>query len=465
MKAFIVAALFALLIAGSTIVGGSPSSKPSQTSNVVSYNARTDFALVPLPTTIPSMGAATGAGDAATDPDFHARIYRLTDINTLPGARFPAQQVWQMNCGGWADWRVSNVDSTKIFICHNGGGIFELPFDPATGMPGHARQILGATFPQWSKTQKDVAFAMASSDEPEIVRLDFSGPSLKMSTVVNLAKVPNCAEKDFAGGLKWREFSAAWDDSTFAVAATTGVQDTAHMIYVWNAKTGCQAYDTQAGTVNGAQITGSSERFQIHAIKLSGDGKVVLIAPYGVRERHFWRVGTTEVDTADSTMNFGHYAMGYAKVLNTMGRTSDRKKWCKLGIALRSLTALTSPAFLLTSQQCADVVPQGDDHLSWNNDDTSDNQPFATSTVVNPFGAPITAPWQDEILVFTQDGTVHREAHTFNSGNAKFFTCQNAIGSISQDGKWFFYSSDWEGTLGTNNAGEKRCDDFAVALH
>jgi hypothetical protein len=464
MKAFPIAAFLLVLIAGlaSTKARLAPA-ETAPTSAIDSYAARTDFAVVPIPTPLPNMAGAQGAGTSVLDPDFHTRIYRLTDINTAGETRYAPQQEWQMNCGGWGAFRVSNVDSTKIFICNNGGGTFLLPFDPATGTPGAAKRLPhGVGFPHWSKTQQNVAFALANSKNPEVVRLDFSVWPPRITPVVNLAKVQNCAQQ-FAGKSEWKELSAAWDDATFAVAVGEKFQGSAHTVYVWNAKAGCQVYDTEAETVNGARVPGATESFSIHAIKISGDGKIVMVGGDRMM-RHFWDIGTATVETARAMVNVGHFAMGYSSFLNTAESTSDGK-WCKLGMAIRPLTVLTSVKYLLTSKQCGDTLTVGDDHVSWNNDDTTDKQPFATSTVSGPPNVSIKAAWEDEILVFMQDGAVHREAHTFDSGRSKFFACRNAIGSISQDGKWFFFSSDWEGGLGRDSAGNPRCDDFAAELH
>lgn len=428
------------------------------------YGARTDFAVAPVPSPTPSMGGAHGRGNSISDPDFGSRIYRLTDIDTLPSARYFRQQEWFTSCGGWGAFRVSNLDSTKLFICNNGGNAFVLPFDGLTGKPGTVSPIPGIQgSPEWSKTQTNLAFGISQSRNPEIVQLDFSVLPPRESTIVNLAKVPHCAEQ-FAGTATWKELSTSWDDATFAMAIGNGAQGSAHMVYVWNTKTGCQTYDTEARTVNGSPVQGSVESFFVHSIRMSGDGKVVVVTPSGgISSRRFWYVGSTRVENSQSDVNNGHFAMGHHSILNAGGYTSDGK-WCKLGMSIRALTALSSPFHVLGSKQCGDTLAKGDDHVSWNNDDTTDQRPFATSTVTVPLGSAITAPWQNEILIFMHDGTVHREAHTFNSGKSRFFSCQNAIGSISQDGKWFFFSSDWEGGLGTDKAGNLRCDDFAVAL-
>lgn len=464
MKLFVSISVVSLLILVSRFTFGRANSPANIAEHA--YNARTDFAIVPVPHPVPNMGGAQGTGNSIIDPDFGSRIHRLTDIGTFPNARYAQQQEWSMNCGGWAAFRVSNLDSTKIFICSGGGGAFVLPFDPSTGKTGAAIAVSGIQgSPEWSKIQRNIAFGIPQSKTPEIVRLDFSALPPGRSTVVNLAKVPHCAEQ-FAGTAEWEELSTAWDDATFAMAIGDGGQGSAHLVYVWSAKTGCQTYDTEAQTVNGSPLharTGGG--FSVHSIKISGDGKVVIVSPSGSSNlRRFWYAGTSNVEDDASDVNYGHFAMGYGAIVNSGGRTSDGK-WCKLGTSIRLLTALSSPFYVLNSKQCGDTLANGDDHVSWNNDDETDKRPFATSTITVPLGSPITVPWQNEILVLMQNGMVHREAHTFNSGKSKFFACQNAIGSISQDGKWFFFPSDWEGTLGTDKAGNLRCDDFAVALH
>lgn len=429
------------------------------TPETVSYSARTDLTVIPMPKTTPSIGEAKGAGESIVDPDFGTQIYRLTDVDTIPND----QRIWHMNCGGWGAFRVSNVDSTKLFICANGGATFLLPFDPATGKPGRAERLPSDVpgYPEWSKTEPNIAFGFGRSSDPEIIRIDFSTGHPKVTPVVNLAKVPNCAQA-FSGKKGWRELSVAWDDATFAVAVGTGVQDSAHSVYVWNAKTGCQTYDTQAGTVNGARVSGDASSFLIHSIQISGDGNVVMVG--GPSGRYFWHVGTATVETVrKGGINQGHFAMGYNSFLNNAEPTSDGK-WCKLGMAIWDLSDFPRVRYLLTSQQCGNRQTSGEDHVSWNNDDTSDSQPFATSTALGPDKL-ISAPWQDEVLAMMQNGTVHREAHTFNSGKSKSFACRYAIGSISQDGKWFFFSSDWEETLWKDKSGNPRCDDFAVRLH
>jgi hypothetical protein len=67
--------------------------------------------------------------------------------------------------------------------------------------------------------------------------------------------------------------------------------------------------------------------------------------------------------------------------------------------------------------------------------------------------------WDDEILAVRTDGevvTVWRFAH-HRSRYTKFW--DSPRGNVSQDGRWFLFTSNWEGTLGTD-----RVDAFIVEL-
>jgi hypothetical protein len=94
-----------------------------------------------------------------------------------------------------------------------------------------------------------------------------------------------------------------------------------------------------------------------------------------------------------------------------------------------------------------------DNHLSWQNANSSDNNPYLYSS--DP--AAITYAWDQEIVGQSTDGSgkVWRFAHTFATYQSPYFSTSDAIGSVSQDGKFFIWSSDWSGQLGdcgSNNA-------------
>ena len=117
------------------------------------------------------------------------------------------------------------------------------------------------------------------------------------------------------------------------------------------------------------------------------------------------------------------------------------------------------------------LVPVYDLHIGWNNVDANDTYPFCYSqyTVNNP--VPNVA-WYKEIMCASPvDGTVWRFAHTFDTNKSHRFNDLDAIGTVSQDGRFFMWSSDWMGTLGSESGGSTctvgvncRGDVFVVEL-
>ena len=94
------------------------------------------------------------------------------------------------------------------------------------------------------------------------------------------------------------------------------------------------------------------------------------------------------------------------------------------------------------------------------------NPLFAVTTNVNPPNQIYPSPAYDEVIAVTTDGSGkrYRFGQTFNSGNSKYFIVQNAIGVVDQSGKYLLFSSDWQGTLGTENDGTPRGDVFIMEL-
>ena len=79
--------------------------------------------------------------------------------------------------------------------------------------------------------------------------------------------------------------------------------------------------------------------------------------------------------------------------------------------------------------------------------------------------------WRNEIFLIFQDGTFRRFAHNLISGQSQDFEAQYAIGTVSQDGRFFSFASDWLGTLGSTSGAlsctvgaDCRSDVFVVEL-
>jgi len=438
------------------------------------YTSRTDFALIPLPVPLPSVGGSVGAGNCITEPGYNNLVCRATDINTLGATTFATEQEFTSCCGGWADLNAWNSNSTMFFVSTGGGGLVTMSFNPTTQAtaPLYGQPLSGVRGGWWSYSNPQLAYALANSPDPVIASLTFSSQTTPPQPVViaDLATAPNCLPV-LMGTTGWKELAVSRDEQTFVVGAGTGTQNSAIYAIVYNRTKGCRWYNTQTGQIGGnwgpaGQAT-TTDLYTLHSVRISGDGQTVFLGPAsGTNYRHFWNVNGLQVNSAKNNVNYGHFAVGYSGMINTANYTADGV-WCKLGMAYRTFGNLTNPTYVIpTVAQCGDTEIYGDDHSSWNNNDTSDDQPFFTSTVTVPYGTAITSAWQNEILGFSiaNPGTVWRFLSTYSTGTSQFFSCSIGVGTVSQDGKWFSFTSDWGNTLGVDAAGNKRCDVFVGQL-
>ena len=122
------------------------------------------------------------------------------------------------------------------------------------------------------------------------------------------------------------------------------------------------------------------------------------------------------------------------------------------------------------------AVLNSDQHTSQFNTDVADTNPVAffttqvdtsaTGLFLNSSSNPNCTGgncslWNELFLLFPNyaggnQATELRVGHTFNSGSNLGFTEQNAIGEITPDGNWLYFTSDMEGTLGSQ-AGAANC--------
>lgn len=111
-----------------------------------------------------------------------------------------------------------------------------------------------------------------------------------------------------------------------------------------------------------------------------------------------------------------------------------------------------------------------DKHISWNDANPEDTIPacFSTYRDDNPTtpGAPLKVDraWENEVDCVETDGKaqkVWRFAHTYSTGRSFWATPR---GNVSQDGRYYMFTSDWEEELGKDSDGHYRTDAFIVQL-
>lgn len=238
----------------------------------------------------------------------------------------------------------------------------------------------------------------------------------------------------------------------------------------------------------------STAGFNVHNARISRDGAAIKITPAGANTLFFWFPQTATVTACStggeghagvSSFCGGHTVLGYSHLINNGGPGST------FSLLDRPLSNLNDFRRLVPAE---DSVPLGmDTHWSWNNDDAADTAPVCgafsgrgAGTVGDGTRNPATNPllsvrqaWDREIVCVATAGSpkVWRFAHHHSTGacnaNAKVDSCFGsiAIGNVSQDGKFYLFSSDWDWSLGSElrdpgcpSSGRCRADVFIVEL-
>ncbi len=417
---------------------------------------------VPTP---PNVGNLIGENTIITDPNFGNRIVRITDANTNPNPNF-VNRTFETVTSGSADENIWNLDSTLLIVQDTGARAYPFTFDPNTMQ---AARMYVSSYPDtnglttsgggvWSRVNPNILYA---TPETAISKYDFSDRNTPPSPqlVYDFTSSPKCLPAGFTKTWQARGGLSA-DDSVIGMGySNKGGQGTGVYAVAYKAGSGCTVLNTQTGQVSGDWgQTGAiniPDHWLIHNVKMSKDGNWLVIATAGCLTTtcshgpYFWQIGTTNVSSCGAGgLCTGHWTEGYSHWINNNGTPLSNQVMRLFGVP-SSATNITH------------VFPQGltgnlDQHQSWNNVDPADSVPFI-STTWSPT-TPFPAPWYNEIIAVAADGsgTTWRFAHSFITTHNQNFSTQYGIGSVSQDGKWFAFSSDWMGTLGSES-GSKTC--------
>lgn len=252
-------------------------------------------------------------------------------------------------------------------------------------------------------------------------------------------------------------------------------------------------YVQNSGLVKGpAPPNTNTAGYDIHEARINRAGDVIRVFCRGCNNSiFFWKPGTTNVSACrggpggQGVAGYcgGHNVMGYQHVINHGGPGPG------VSLLLRPFSNLFEMRQLIPY-----AVPATEDsHWSWNNTDPADTAPvcgsfyksnprFVSDGTFDVSSNPllrIEHPWDREIVCAATSGapTVWRFAHHRSTGaanaNARAGSSFGAtvIGNVSQDGKFYIFSSDWEWTLGSRrdspgcpSSGTCRVDSFVVEL-
>jgi hypothetical protein len=432
-------------------------SPQSSTCGPQQYCARTDRRVEPYPEKPPVIGPP---GSIINDPNFGSRILRVTDGSSDP--KQPGRPLFTPSSAEQNSW---NKSSTMFYITTSGGQFLLYDFDPAAMTARSARipNLDWGAEPQFSFQQASILYGM---NHRKVVFEQYDTSSGRASQINDPSKCVKLDSRDTGHAL-----TVSADDNRF-MTVLGPMQDKNYMVYVYDRTQGCRWYNTQTGEIGGQWgpkgTVSVSDRFTLHNARMAKSGKFVYMVPGGGGSGgHRWLVW--DIDTMNisgcSKGCSGHHAVGYSHIIGTSGIGHPLDVWLRPPDHLDTFTPIISGL----------DVAKGfwyDSHFSWNNVDPNDSAPvcFSTYRPTNPDtpGAAllVTGPWDNEIDCAETDGKaskVWRFAHTYSTARNGFWSTPR--GNVSQDGRFFMFTSDWEDQLGKTPNGDKyRTDVFIVEL-
>jgi hypothetical protein len=402
----------------------------------------------------PALPVLGPAGSSLTDPCFGTTITRVTDAVLADGSS------WRVASNAHvASW---NADASRFYLIGQAGKqIFALeggavrPFakvssqcEPTFSRSDPAR--LYAVGGPVTRTVQAVPLEAAGVGDPiELLDLDTLG-------------LPDLVEpRTYVGGMVTSDISiaiffggAGQDAHHYAGVLLEGAADFAYLI------------DTLAEPGLG---------FKLHSIAIDHSGRFVVLYPVQAKPFHMviWDLehGTfTPVTEAP----WGHDTQGYGIEINhdtaPNGQEWDAAQW-----VIRPLDQLDTCADLITPVLRPKEVYL-DDHASWHNarpDSDGPSRPVITATYrYNNEACPWRA-WDDEVIAIATAGPsivyrfCHHRSDARDEGNpAGTYFWYQPIPSVSPDGRFVLFTSNWEKTLGPDpgDAGRSRQDVFLVEL-
>lgn len=423
---------------------------------------RTDLSIVQLPSTLPAFGGAVGKNIIQVDPDFKQPIVRLSDSTDKSGSTIKTAD--GASAGLW------NHNDTMFLARATGGWPILYQFNPST-MQGMRVPLLvmngGNISFCFSRVNAAVLYALQGTKVFKILfTKDINGNWVSPTTaslVCDFAKV-------LPTGFIVKSSSAflvSYDDTTFGVALSSGIQNTAIYCCVYqtgHAGAGYRLLNTQTGIITGGwgtlgPVSLSSPTFKfpftMHEFWMTPNPNFATIVPYQTKGTQLiWNIpNNTIVDPSNS----GHQGYGMQHLYVGGPGGGQIAEFAYSNLAKR----LVIPASGLPSGQSPVQTYAGDQHFAIGHIDPLDNTKVWVSSQSQVY--PFTSAWMNEIRgIRIIDGVVFRACHTFNSGLSKEFITQNAIAIPSQSGNFVAFSSDMMQTLGMDSNGNFRGDIFVV---
>lgn len=444
------------------------------------YTAQTGVGIVQPVIPTPNVGNRLGMNTCTTPGDFGKQICRMTDAALDPSH---PNFTFNTTSSGSGDLNLWNTNSTLLTIQSEGSRAYPLAFNPATmttsrlypssaGWTASGGFYLAIGGTGWSYANPMLLYTITGTllQSYDFTGYNTGGSPPTPATVYNFATSSNCLGSSYMSTwVSFGEESKFPADQIFLTAeSNAGDQDTGTDVVAYKVGSGCSRLNTGTGTVTGdwgsTGTVGIGDKFYVHNVKISKDGQWAIVAQAACISTcvsqlpYFWQIGTTNLYASCTGANGcgGHWTEGVSTFIN--GFNSPLGQMDARPFASNALGVPIIPGLPLAG--CS--VVQSDRHQNWSNDNSSDTTPFFATSASVGVNAQVpgsyNCAWVNEVMAIEPGtGTVFRFAHTYATGLNWSFDSQNAIGGVSQDGRFYMWTSDWQGTLGNASGGNGSC--------
>lgn len=234
-------------------------------------------------------------------------------------------------------------------------------------------------------------------------------------------------------------------------------------VVVYDKQWGCRWYNTQTGQIGGQWgmkgYASTATSYLIRHAYLSKNGQYAMIM-----ENNFgwylWNLLTLQVTPCAITSKMdcaGYGVLGFNSYINGPAVLDQMQ------VVKRPLNSIAN--FL----DLYDPIPSPSNwgqqlHFTWSNVNTLDSSPVCGSSY--GYDTDIDQPYDGEIFCIETDGgasTVWRFAHDRAAYVAPYFQTQ-PLGNVSRNGRYYLFTSDWDGQLGISSDGTPDSAVFIVKL-
>lgn len=403
------------------------------------------------------------------DPDFGSLMVRVTDANTnvkRPGEFFRTDASGAQNF--WS------ADTRKFLVLGQEGEDFAFGFDPATmsisslpnARPGQPLMIPLRPGPTFSFLDPDLIYGTTNQKPLVISSYRFStGALTPIVDTTTCGLQPPIGSGTGSWARSDDDVGISSDETRISISEVGPQYSKDIYVVVYDTSLGCRWYNTQTGQIGGqwgaiGTAVGSLGPYYVQHARISRSGRYmwIQVAHFGF---YRWDIGTLNVTPCNIGSKLeciGYGVVGYNSYVNDSGYVDE------MNILKRPLNNLAQFAPLFWP-----ITPPyhwgQEHHFTWSNVDANDSTPVCVSGY-NYDGDPIANPYDGEIFCLETDGaasTVWRFAHNRAIYVSPYFNTE-PLGNVSDDGRFFLFTSTWDLQIGAEADGTPRSDVWIVKL-